>query len=61
MKFQKPKRNTPIVTLIRNYVNKKSGKVFCIKGGNQVALRPPRLERPEENPVRIHGFGNLRP
>ena len=27
MKFQKPKRNTPIVTLIRNYVNKKSGKV----------------------------------
>ena len=27
MKFQKPKRNTPIVTLIKNYVNKKSGKV----------------------------------
>ena len=27
MKFKKPKRNTPIVTLIRNYVNKKSGKV----------------------------------
>ena len=27
MKFQKPKRNTPIVTLIMNYVNKKSGKV----------------------------------
>ena len=27
MKFQKPQRNTPIVTLIRNYVNKKSGKV----------------------------------
>mgnify|MGYP006988887324 FL=1 len=27
MKFQKPKRNTPVVTLIRNYVNKKSGKV----------------------------------
>ncbi|MBQ6768116.1 MAG: hypothetical protein IJP46_05520 [Prevotella sp.] len=27
MKFQKPKRNTPIVTLIRNYMNKKSGKV----------------------------------
>ena len=27
MKFQKPKRNTPIATLIRNYVNKKSGKV----------------------------------
>lgn len=27
MIFQKPKRNTPIATLIRNYVNKKSGKV----------------------------------
>lgn len=27
MKYQKRKRNTPIVTLIRNYVNKKSGKV----------------------------------
>ena len=27
MKFQKPKRNTPVVTLIKNYVNKKSGKV----------------------------------
>lgn len=27
MKYQKGKRNTPIVTLIRNYVNKKSGKV----------------------------------
>ena len=27
MKFQKPRRNTSIVTLIRNYVNKKSGKV----------------------------------
>ena len=27
MKIKKPKRNTPIVTLIRNYVNKKSGKV----------------------------------
>lgn len=31
----------------------------CIKGGNQVALRPSRLERPEENPYRIPGFGNL--
>ena len=31
MKFQKPKRNTPIVTLIRNYVNKKSGKVSVSK------------------------------
>ena len=27
MKVQKPKRNTPIVTLIRNHMNKKSGKV----------------------------------
>ena len=27
MKYQKRKRNTPIATLIRNYLNKKSGKV----------------------------------
>ena len=27
MKYQKPKRNNPITKLIRNYVNKKSGKV----------------------------------
>lgn len=27
MRYQKRKRNTPIVTLIRNYVDKKSGKV----------------------------------
>ena len=32
MKYQKGKRNTPIVTLIRNYVNKKSGKVSESRG-----------------------------
>lgn len=32
MKYQKGKRNTPIATLIRNYVNKKSGKVSESRG-----------------------------
>ena len=27
MKYHKRKRNAPIATLIKNYVNKKSGKV----------------------------------
>ena len=32
MKYQRRKRNTPIATLIRNYMNKKSGKVSESRG-----------------------------
>jgi len=51
MKYQKRKRNTPIATLIRNYLNKKSGKVS--ESRDEIKLRFDYLDWKDQKKILI--------
>ena len=53
MKYQRKKRNSPIATLIRNFVNKKSGKVSESRG--EIKLRFDHLDWKDQKKI-LHAF-----